>query len=91
MISREKITLSTLMFLKNTAQNIPFKLETFHEDGSKNFWYDTNYQDSSCGYVIPDNEAVKLSSMIYMLSQKIILETIIYIPKELKTMPKTKI
>ena len=54
----------------------------------KNFWYDTNYQDSSCGYVIPDNEAVKLSSMIYMLSQKIILETIIFIPKELKTMLK---
>ena len=46
---------------KNTAQNIPFKLETFHEDGSKKtFWYDTNYQDSSCGYVIPDNEAVKI-------------------------------
>ena len=26
----------------------------------KTFWYDTNYQDSSCGYVIPDNEAVKI-------------------------------
>ena len=56
----------------------------------KNF-YDTNYQDSSCGYVIPDNEAVKIVINDLYAFQKIILETIIYIPKELKTMPKTKI
>lgn len=47
--------------LKNTTQHIPFKLETIQENGNKQtYWYDSNTNQDSCTYVVPDDNASKI-------------------------------
>lgn len=47
---------------KNTAQNIPFKIETLNDKNEATaYWYDTNKKEKPYVYIVPDNNVQKIT------------------------------